>query len=228
MLELRCTSGQSNAILTLYSFYARTDTADGDESEQQTTVIPATVHKNKKPKTEHLYEPPLLCSDGEEEIISWAPLRLTSVWKDSEMTEHVFVALVLPSGVASKNVDNIDVSVDSSGTELLIKVRWPRFVCEVESLHKVWTRSMSYSAGNENRELLSRINAFSETLATMRKNEQEILTSTAKIPLPIQVSKKPNFVKLLGDLEGDTRVLYVDLKAEESTYKANLSANVEF
>ena len=138
------------------------------------------------------------------------------------MTEHVFVALVLPSGVASKNVDNVDVTVDSSGTELLIKVRWPRFMCDVESLHRVWTRGMSHTAVDKNRELLSRINSFSETLATMRKNEQEILTSTAKIPLPIQVSKKPNFVKLLGDQEDDTRVLYVDLKAEESTYKANL------
>jgi hypothetical protein len=44
----------------------------------------------------------------------------------------------------------------------------------------------------------------------------------------IQVSKKINFIKLLGKKGDDTRVLCVDRKAEESTYKCMAVAQVEY
>lgn len=79
---------------------------------------------------------------------------------------------------------------------------------------------------SENLSNLAMMLAFSHAMSTKRTSEDAVLKSEARIQLDIQVSKKPHFIKLLGD--DDTRVLYVNLKAEDSTYKTKSAAVVEF
>ena len=68
---------------------------------------------------------------------------------------------------------------------------------------------------------------FSDALASIRSSENEVLASTATIPLPIPVSRKIQKVELLGSRDG-TRLIYVVLKAEESMYCAMATPKVDF
>ena len=70
--------------------------------------------------------------------------------------------------------------------------------------------------------------AFSDKMATMRASEKSIVMSVARIPLDIKVAKKVNFVRLLAGKSSEARVMYVDLKAEESTYKSRTAAKVQY
>ena len=70
--------------------------------------------------------------------------------------------------------------------------------------------------------------AFSNKIASMKSSESEILTSSCKIPLPIKVSKKiEKPPHLLGTPKSSERVILVDLKGEESTYKETDTAKLE-
>ena len=47
-----------------------------------------------------------------------------------------------------------------------------------------------------------------------------MLSSTCPTTLPIQVSHKINSIELLGSHDDGSRIIYVDLKAEETMYRA--------
>ena len=73
----------------------------------------------------------------------------------------------------------------------------------------------------DTRDMIKIADAFSNEIASMKSSESEILTSSCKIPLPIiKVSKKiEKPPHLLGTPKSSERVILVDLKGEESTYK---------
>ena len=79
----------------------------------------------------------------------------------------------------------------------------------------------------DKRDIYKRCEALSDVLASMRSSEQEVLASMAMIPLPFPVSCKLEKVELLGSRDG-ARLIYVVLKAEESTYRAMATPKVDF
>ena len=67
-----------------------------------------------------------------------------------------------------------------------------------------------------------------DVLALMHASDQEVLSSTCPIMLPIQVSCKINNIELLGSHDDGSHIIYVDLKGEESMYRAMQIFKVEF
>jgi hypothetical protein len=68
--------------------------------------------------------------------------------------------------------------------------------------------------------------ALEDHLAKLRKMVTEKVVCEARFPLGISVSKKIHEIEILGDRGQNTRILYVDLKGDESEYKAITDAKV--
>lgn len=163
--------------------------------------------------------------DDSPNVSVWEPVKVVAVYKDSKMTQHCLVAIWLPSGCAKFEHDSVTVNVESGGEELVVRLEWSPFLVSVDSLHRVWI-----PAGKDKPDDIDcclMMQAFSEEIASQCPSDRSIMWAEARIPLDIVVSKKTNFVRLLGESKHDTRVLYIDLKAEESTYKTVASSRVE-
>lgn len=214
-------------LTILVSRHHSAEAVEAEEAEVPDSILDEIFsQKKKKAKVDGqaTLSPPL-SSGVSEEISVWVPLHLSAVWKDSDMTQHVLVAISLPSGVAQNELNNIDVHVESDGLELVVGVNWPTFMCNVKTLHRVW---MPKDKTPPLVDVWSMMTAFSDKMATMRASENAIVMSVARFPLEIKVAKKVNFIKLLAGRNTESRVLYIDLKAEESTYKSMTAANVEY
>jgi len=107
-----------------------------------------------------------------------------------------------------------------------MEVLHQRLIDKLAKLPPEEDAKMSPQQNFEMRDIMKRSEALSDVLASMRSSEQEVLKSTCRIPLPIQVSRKIHKIELLGSQDG-TRIIDIDLKAEESTYRAMQSAVLE-
>jgi hypothetical protein len=135
--------------------------------------------------------------------------------------------IVMPSGVATKNLTGISMAVEDDGWTFQLTIKVPQLAINVEALYLLLDRHWEES-GHEFPYLDGfRIrDALEDHLAKLRKKETEALTCEACFPLEIRVSKKIHEVQILGDKGQNTRILYVDLKGEESEYKAVADAKV--
>ena len=91
----------------------------------------------------------------------------------------------------------------------------------MEALHRKLENMLGKSAQDTDiHNIWKHSKALLDVLALMHASEQEVLSSTCPITLPIQVSHKINSIELHGSHDDGSRIIYVDLKAEESTYHA--------
>jgi hypothetical protein len=152
----------------------------------------------------------------------WFPIRLQFIAKDSQQTKHQILLIVMPSGVATTNLSGISMEVDDEGWSFHLKIKVPKLATDVEKLYQLIERHWEETKPNYIPCLDGfRIHdALEDHLANLRKKETESLISEAVFPLEIHVSKKIHEIQILGDKGQNTRILYVDLKGEESEYKA--------
>ena len=117
--------------------------------------------------------------------------------------------------------------VQEDGKALKCPSQWPMHALDVEALRDKLLKQTPKLEEADKRDIYKRCEALSDVLASMRSSEQEVLVSMATIPLPFSVSRKLEKVELLGSRDG-TRLIYVVLKAEESTCRAMATPKVDF
>lgn len=183
----------------------------------------------------------ILATPGEQygdDYHLFKPMHFKATYKDSATkTQHVVIVIVAPSGVCSQDLSKCHLSVDEAGKALILESQWPSLSMNMDKLHQKLVAKLhneaqlkhacAEDAEAEIRDIWKRSEALSDTLAVMRASEQEVLTSRCRIPLPIQVSRKIDKIDLLGSHDG-TSIIYVDLKAEESTYRAMETPKMQY
>lgn len=163
-------------------------------------------------------------------------------------TPHAVALIVPPAGVNHFDSSRSTFQIVQNGTALKYTSQWPEMSMDLEEVlnkkiskmtqDKEAIELMSYSrqhkgdiskAESELRDMIKISDAFSNSIASMKTTESEVLTSSCIIPLPIKVSKKIDKPpQLLGTARNPSeRVLLVDMKAEESTYKEMNTAELE-
>ena len=111
--------------------------------------------------------------------------------------------------------------VKEDGKKLIFSSQWPAYSMNMEALHRKLENKLGKSAQDTDIcDIWKHSKALSDVLALMCASEQEVLSSTCPITLPIQVSRKINSIELLGSHDDGSHIIYIDLKAEESTYHA--------
>jgi hypothetical protein len=169
-------------------------------------------------------------STGEgESWQSFKPMYFLATYKDTATkTPHVIVLIVAPSGVCPEDASKVRVWLEEDGRVMDFMSQWPQPAMDMDPLHeKIASRLGEFAADTDLRDVWKRSEALSDVLALMRGSEEEVLTSTCRIPLPFQVSRRIHSLQLHGNSDG-MRIIYVDMKAEDSTYKAMEMAKVDF
>lgn len=139
------------------------------------------------------------------------------------MTKRVTIAVALPGGSATK--DGSDVFVNDDGCALVVRVRWPAMLTDLNKLHSKW-RHLKIPAENRIPDYHPKLIAFKEHYRQLKKREKEPIFSVAHIPLPFQVQQRIVELHRFGDQDG-ARILYVELKAFDNNYE-DVSDNEEF
>ena len=119
------------------------------------------------------------------------------------------------------------LAVQDTGEALKHTSRWPMCALDIEALRDKLLKKMLKLEEADMQDIHKRCEALSDALASMRSSEQEVLASTAMIPLPFPVSCKLEKVELLGSRDG-ARLICAVLKAEESTHHAMATPKVDF
>lgn len=166
--------------------------------------------------------------------LNWHPVSIQFTSKDEDFTQHLILLIVMPSGVASKDLSGINMAVEDDGRDFHMTITVPELLTNVGSLYELLRRKWNHDELNDELHAVSlsdgiRIkNALEEHLAVLRTRESESLVCDAHFPLGIRVSKKINNIHLLGEMQNHTRILYIDLKGEESEYKMKADVTVSF
>jgi hypothetical protein len=210
-------------LLTLYFALQPTD-ADGDDTEYD--VKPSTGVMKGQNKRSKLDDPDagaraeLLAND---ELV-WRPIHFVAGWQDAELTHHVSVVVALPGGAVTTTKDMI-LKVEDDGHTLVVSIKWPALIADCERLHKkMHLKSMGPVALAT---LALRKFGIEKALSKMRENMDEQLRSVARIPLKYQVQDKVVNIELIAD-EAGARVVYIDLKAPDSTYQVTQEKTFEY
>ena len=156
---------------------SRAEDSDDDGSVINAILAGSQTKKKAKVDGQATLSAPLSSGVSEDSSV-WVPLHISAVWKDSDMTQHMLVAIVLPSGVALHTLENVDVRVEGDGLELVVAVK-----CNVKTLHRFWMPEEK--AVPPSVDVWSMMTAFSDKMATMRASEKSIVMSVARIPLDI-------------------------------------------
>ena len=153
---------------------------------------------------------------------SFKPMYFMATYKDSATkTEHVIVIIIAPSGMCHDDLLKCHLQVKEDGKKLIFSSQWPAYSMNMEALHCKLENKLGKSAQDTDIcNIWKCSEALSDVLALMCASEQEVLSSTCPIMLPIQVSHKINSIELLGSHDDGSHIIYVDLKAEESMYHA--------
>ena len=140
------------------------------------------------------------------------PLYLLAEWDElGNKTKHVTVAIVLPSGVGK---GGFSLHVPDHGETLELSVYWPSPLVDLQKMHGKWINGKSATDSFLHRVIL----AFENALRKKRSRASERVTSTARIPLPIQVQTHIERKHNLAWADSSTRMIYVDLKARAEEY----------
>lgn len=159
--------------------------------------------------------------DGAELTIGEAffkPLNIVGVWEEpGTKTKRISVVIVLPSGV---NKHDFSLSVPDSGRMLELRVTWPDPLVNLRELHQKWLRPLDASSSLSEPFTMfhPKVLALEDALKKKREHANDIVSSTARIPLPFAVqthieAKSNLFFKSTG-----TKILYVELKAMAESY----------
>jgi hypothetical protein len=217
----------SSIFLTPYfvlQFTVDSDYSD-DEVFEDTTKIPAKAKflaglGGEKPGE-------LAKIDTQLNQKCWYPIFFQFVSKDTEHTEHQILLIVMPSGVATNNLAGVSMEVEDEGWTFHLTVKVPELATNVNSIYTLlerhWEETGYYYPNLDGFRIRD---ALEDHLAKLRKKVTEKLVCEARFSLEISVSKKIHEIQILGDREQSTRILYVDLKGDESEYKAVTDAKV--
>ena len=115
------------------------------------------------------------------------------------------------------------LQVEEDGNKLIFSSQWPAYSMDMEVLHhKLENKLGKFAQDTDIHNIWKCSNALSNVLALMCASEQEVLSSTCLITLPIQVSS------YLVAIMMEVTFFYVDLEAEESMYHAIEIPKIEF
>ena len=137
------------------------------------------------------------------------PIYTLGVWlaPDDDENSQISVAILLFSGTDKKN--EIDISVVDGGEYLEYSIKWPSMMTTAEEMHRKWL------SGNGDEKLLQSyhpmVTCFKQFIAKLR-NRQNIVGTTARIPLPFEVESRFTYYLLKSPISS-ARVLYVHLRA---------------
>jgi len=136
------------------------------------------------------------------------PLYMMNTYTSSNLITHVVVVMVLPSGIGYKTSNNISLHLDKNSSELVIDIKWPDFVTELDFLNLFPEDHITSD------DFVLAKQALKIRMSQMRPTIKDPLKSVARIPL-MGYSVRPIIEDgdwcFLGELTG-TRVLYIDLK----------------
>jgi hypothetical protein len=184
--------------------------------------------RGKKLQFEHFnYSSGSELVDNDE--LLWKPICLIAKWDDEALNKIVTLLIVLPSGVSEDTAEA--VTVESGGVELVVKVKWPTMLLDMDLLHAKWAPDASSSpssTANSTSVIVTkkitaypsyypRIVAIKQAFAQQRSNENEKIYSVERIRLPLVCQEQILNFDRVGDKSG-TRLLYVDLMGPKSNY----------
>jgi hypothetical protein len=121
----------------------------------------------------------------------WYPIFFQFVSKDTKHTEHQILLIVMPSGVATKNLARVSMEVEDEGWTFLLTVKVPELATNLNLIYTLLERHWEekghrfpYLDGFHIRDVLE------DHLAKLRKKVTEKLVCEARFSLEISVSKK--------------------------------------
>ena len=125
--------------------------------------------------------------------ISWQ-----CTYKDSATKiEHVIVVIIAPSGVCHDDLLKCHLQVKEDGKKLIFSSQWPDYSMDMEALHHKLENKLGKSAQDTDIcNIWKHSKALLDVVALMHASEQEVLSSTCPITLPIQVYHKINNIEL--------------------------------
>ena len=147
---------------------------------------------------------------------------IQSTWVKRKTSQTVLdLIILLPSGVADN--DCYSVQVDPNENELIIDVKWPSVMSNIDILLHALKEYYRDMDGNDDSHDLSLqeehpvISGFSAHLRTLKSNVDDDVWKRFKINLPLKVEKsiKPKFMK--GEVSGSC-LLSVTLYGVRDTY----------
>jgi hypothetical protein len=147
-----------------------------------------------------------------QEIISndelaWVPLHWVVKWKDGSSRDHVTIALLLPSGIATEDTDKVDVAVTDDGLVLTVKVPWPELLFTIENLETCWS-----SIVQTEKDFILMMAKTQQDLTSLRRDnnlrQKDAIVSIARIPLPEEVEREIETIKPIAG-EDEERLLHV-------------------
>ena len=148
---------------------------------------------------------------------SFKPMYFMATYKDSATkTEHVIIIIIIiaPSGMCHDDLLKCHLQVKEDGKKLIFSSQWPAYSMNMEALHHKLENKLGKSAQDTDiRDIWKHSKALSDVLALMHASEQEVLSSTCPITLPIPVSHKINSIELLGSHDDGSCIIYIDLKS---------------
>ena len=150
----------------------------------------------------------------DNEDLLWKPICLIAKWDDKALNKIVTVLIVLPSGVSEDTAEA--VTVESGGVELVVKVKWPTMLLDMDLLHAKWAPDAStspVSTANSTSIIATkktaafpsyhpRIVAIKQAFAQLCSSEKEKIYSVARIRLPLVCQKQILNFDRVGDKTG--------------------------
>jgi hypothetical protein len=142
--------------------------------------------------------------------LSWVPLHWVVRWTDSSSRDHVTIGLLLPTGIATEDTDNVDLAVTDDGMVLTVKIPWPNLLSNIDYLETCWPAVVQ----NE-KDFILMMAKTKQDLTSMRRannlRKRDAIISIARIPLPDEVEREIETIKpIAGDDE--ERLLHVTCK----------------
>ena len=192
-------------------FPAHLRSARSDNSTIDTSVMkPAhSISKPKdipivSPKKTHQTTSSVSGSSASKGMIAFQPNYSISHWTN-HVTPMLTVAILLPSGVSSREAST--VSILPSLKELELMIRWPALMSDVNRLHAFKMRPSDSLASETDSKLIG----FHHFLNNHRTKDTDPICARTVIKLPFQVQKMLKDFKRLSDGETSANVTCVDL-----------------
>lgn len=141
------------------------------------------------------------------------PIYLPSEWIEPVTTRaNISSTVLVPSGVEPKM---ITARVMRGGRLLELKIDWPKKMQDLSILHRKWLTAEDHTKIESYH---PKMLAFGRDLKQIRKSVDENVSSVGKVRIRFPVQTSFQSKSNLGWVSKSTRVLYIDLKADEEDY----------
>ena len=148
---------------------------------------------------------------------TWHPIYSFSEWTDGKnLQKRLTIAVVLPSGVASQNDnDAAKIRVSEDLSSLVVTVKWPKLLTNIDHLHMHWTSKDGTCLPNYHPKVLG----FHHFFSCLKNDNEDEMWSTAMIDLPFKVKREILDETHLESKIHGTRIVYAELVAlDENNY----------